>query len=351
MLRRTISHYDVLEKLGAGGMGEVYRAHDSKLRRDVAIKVLPAGLAHDSEYIARFRREAQVLASLKHPNIAVVYGLEDDAIVMELIEGETLATRIKKGRLPIELVVRYGIDIAAALAAAHSSGIVHRDLKPGNVMVTKANVKVLDFGLAKQTQADETLTVSRALMGTPAYMAPEQLEGVGCDARSDIYALGLILYEMATGKQRNQGETTTPSDLSERFAHVLDRCLEREPENRWQSSRDLQMELEWAAKNLFPSTAKVVRRGQRWTWAVATAIALAVVGIVLLLYLSQPQSQPSARLDLSFRGLSNISLPSPSPDGSRFLFAARNASGKHSLWVRPLNSDDAQPLPGTEDAV
>ena len=169
---RAISHYEILDKLGAGGMGEVYRARDSKIGRDVAIKVLPAELANDGHYAARLQREARILGSLNHPHIAAIYGLEENAIVMELVQGETLASRLNKGRLPVDLVVRYGSEIAAALSAAHARGIIHRDLKPGNVMLTKSGVKVLDFGLAKVTKADETLTESHVIMGTPAYMAP-----------------------------------------------------------------------------------------------------------------------------------------------------------------------------------
>ena len=169
---RAISHYEILDKLGAGGMGEVYRARDSKIGRDVAIKVLPAELANDGHYAARLQREARILGSLNHPHIAAIYGLEENAIVMELVQGETLASRLNKGRLPVDLVVRYGSEIAAALSAAHARGIIHRDLKPGNVMLTKSGVKVLDFGLAKVTEGDETLTESHVIMGTPAYMAP-----------------------------------------------------------------------------------------------------------------------------------------------------------------------------------
>ena len=190
--------YKIEAPIGAGGMGQVFKARDTRLGRAVAIKIT------DEKFSARFEREARAISALNHPNICTLYDVGPNYLVMELVEGETLAARLRKGALAIELVLQYGMQIADALAAAHAQGIVHRDLKPGNIMVTKSGVKVLDFGLAKSPQ-DETITASRMVMGTPAYMAPEQREGKECDARTDIYALGLVLYEMATGKRLKQG--------------------------------------------------------------------------------------------------------------------------------------------------
>src|SRR5271170_7595872 len=207
--------YEILTPIGAGGMGEVWKARDTRLDRVVAIKQLTG------QHSARFQQEARAIAALNHPNICTLHDIGPDYLVMELVEGETLAARLKRGRLPMEQTIQYGAQIASALGAAHSKGIVHRDLKPGNVMVAKAGVKVLDFGLAKSTQ-DETLTAANAVMGTPAYMAPEQREGKACDARTDIYALGLVLSEMATGTRVQPGERRPQFDsLPKKLAHVV----------------------------------------------------------------------------------------------------------------------------------
>ena len=210
--------YRIEAPIGAGGMGEVFRAIDTRLGRAVAIKT-----THE-KFSDRFEREARAISSLNHPNICTLYDVGPNYLVMELVDGETLAARLKKGKLSIDETLRYGAQIADALAAAHAKGIVHRDLKPANVMVTKTGVKVLDFGLAKSLQ-DETLTASRAVMGTPAYMAPEQREGKEADARTDIFALGLVLYEMATGKRAPQGEAPTMDDVPPQLAPVIERCL------------------------------------------------------------------------------------------------------------------------------
>src|SRR5712692_9526112 len=207
--------YEILASIGAGGMGEVYKARDTRLDRVVAVKICA------EQFSERFEREARAIAALNHPNICTLHDVGPNYLVMELIEGETLAAKLKKGKLSIDDTLLYGGQIAAALAEAHSKGITHRDLKPVNVMVAKNGVKVLDFGLAKSA-GDETVTVSQAIMGTPGYMAPEQREGKKCDARTDIYALGLVLREMAT-------------DLPPHLAQVVERCLATEPESRWHS--------------------------------------------------------------------------------------------------------------------
>src|SRR5580704_12273642 len=230
--------YKIEALLGQGGMGQVFRALDTRLGRNVAIKVA------QERFTDRFEREVRAIAALNHPNICTVHDVGPNYLVMELVEGETLAARLKRGRLPVEQTIQCGAQIASALSAAHAKGIVHRDLKPSNVMVTKAGIKVLDFGLAKSVQ-DDTLTLANAVMGTPAYMAPEQREGKPCDARTDIYALGLVLSEMATGTRTQPGEQPQLDSLPEKFAHVVKRCLAHDPDEHWQSTRDLKSELEW----------------------------------------------------------------------------------------------------------
>src|SRR3989475_3029355 len=241
MVGATLSHYRIVEKLGSGGMGEVYKALDIRLNRNVAIKFLK------EQFSLRFGREVRAISSINHPHVCTLYDVGPNYLVMELVEGETLSARLEKGKLPLELALRYGAEIADALAAAHAKGIVHRDLKPGNVMITKSGVKVLDFGLAK-TPEDETLTSNLARMGTPACMAPEQREGKKCDARTDIYAFGLLLHEAATGKHVFADRPPNVSDLPQRPAHIIARCLEADPEERWQSAADLKRELVWALK-------------------------------------------------------------------------------------------------------
>jgi tetratricopeptide (TPR) repeat protein len=228
-------------KLGEGGMGEVFRAVDTRLGRAVAIKVL-----HD-KFSDRFEREARAIAALNHPHICTLHDVGPDYLVMEFIEGETLAERLKRGKLSIQETLQYGGQIAGALAAAHAKGIVHRDLKPGNVMLTASGVKVLDFGLAK-TAEDETITASRAVMGTPAYMSPEQREGKPADARTDIYSLGSILYEMSTGVRAGSGERVPSRSLEK----VVTRCLAADPEHRWQSVGELERALGGIARPAMP---------------------------------------------------------------------------------------------------
>lgn len=241
--------YEILTLVGAGGMGEVYRARDTRLGRTVAIKV-----GHD-KFSDRFEQEARAISALNHPNICTLHDVGPNYLVMEFVDGETLAARLRKGSLPLEVVLRCGIEIAAALEAAHRAGIVHRDLKPGNIILAKTGVKVLDFGLAKIVpaanaggSAAETITASNAIMGTPAYMAPEQRCGKGCDERTDIYALGLLLYEMATGKRAGQGQIPALKNLPEKLAHTIERCLPEDPDDRWQTAIDVKRELEWAAR-------------------------------------------------------------------------------------------------------
>src|SRR5436189_3404266 len=255
--------YEVIAPLGAGGMGEVWKARDTRLDRSVAIKVLPAEFAENAQLKTRFEREAKTISQLNHPHIVTLYDVGDNYLVMELLEGETLADKLAKGPLPLDQVLRYGIEIAEALEKAHKAGVVHRDLKPGNVMITKSGAKLLDFGLAKPTTGGvlsaltnlrtekRNLTEEGMLVGTFQYMAPEQLEGGEVDARTDIFALGAVLYEMATGKKAFMGmsqasvisaimsaqpapiatlQPMTPAALD----HIVTVCLAKDPEERWQ---------------------------------------------------------------------------------------------------------------------
>ncbi len=251
--------YKIEGPLAAGGMGEVFRGVDTRLGRPVAVKT------SREQFSARFDREARAISSLNHPHICTLYDVGPNYLVMELCEGETLAARLKRGKLSILETLRYGAQIADALAAAHAKGITHRDLKPGNIMLGKAGIKVLDFGLAKSPQ-DLTLTGTRMVMGTPAYMAPEQREGKECDARTDIYSLGLVLEEMIAGKLADQGQTPLKEHLAVTLTHVIERCLAPEPEDRWQSARDVQRELEWAATSMPLLEGAPVPRGARRLW-------------------------------------------------------------------------------------
>src|SRR6195256_3608320 len=275
--------YEILTAIGAGGMGEVYRARDTRLDRIVAIKILPTHLADRSELRERFEREARTVASLNHPHICTLFDIgqqdEIDYLVMEYLEGETLAQRLLKGALPLEQVLQYAIEISDALDKAHRKGVTHRDLKPGNIMLTKTGTKLLDFGLAKLKQevapanvqlsqlptASDPLTAEGSIVGTLQYMAPEQLEGKEVDARTDIFAFGAVVYEMATGKRAFEGKSqasliaailerdpppmsslqpTTPPALN----RVVNKCLAKEPEKRWQAASDVCDELKWIAE-------------------------------------------------------------------------------------------------------
>src|ERR1700687_5576870 len=277
--------YEILSPLGAGGMGEVYKARDSRLERTVAIKVLPPHLSSDPELRQRFEREAKTISQITHPHICALYDVnregETEYLVMEYLEGETLADRLGKGPAPAEQLLRYGIEVADALDKAHRQGIVHRDLKPGNVMITKSGVKLLDFGLAKAmaqpVQASgmtslptvmgsgQNLTQEGTILGTFQYMAPEQLEGRDADARTDIFAFGCLLYEMATGRKAFSGGTqaslisaimkedpapisTTQPMTPPALDRVVRKCLAKDPEDRWQNAADLGSELKWGGE-------------------------------------------------------------------------------------------------------
>jgi serine/threonine protein kinase len=307
-----LGSYEIVGSLGAGGMGEVYRARDSKLGREVALKILPPAFAHDPERLARFEREARVLASLNHPHIAAIHGLEEfdgrRLLVMELVDGETLAERIARGALPVEDALSIASEIAEALEAAHEKGIVHRDLKPANVKITAGGtVKVLDFGLAKGF-ADEHAAGDRAnsptitlaatgagvILGTAAYMSPEQAKGQTTDKRTDVFAFGSVLYEMLTGRPLFPGETVTeilarvierepdwtrlPPDLHPRIAELLQRCLRKDPRQRWRDIGDARLEIEQARAEpharTTPPAPRTSTRSAGLAWAAAAVLAL-----------------------------------------------------------------------------
>jgi TolB-like protein/Tfp pilus assembly protein PilF len=283
--------YKVETKLGAGGMGEVFRAVDTRLGRAVAIKVV------DQQFIARFEREAKAISSINHPHICTLYDIGPNYLVMELLDGETLAARLKNGPLPAEEALRYAAQIASALAAAHERGIVHRDLKPGNIMVTKSGAKILDFGLATW-DGDDSLTGSRAVMGTPAYMAPEQREGKPADARSDIYSFGLVLYEMLTGVRPASPRKPVPSSKLEK---IVSRCLELDPAARWQSAAELERQL----------GSTPIAMPWRWISAAVAAVLIAV-GILAWLRRAAP---------VEIRSLAILGLEDRSGDSSQDYFA------------------------------
>ena len=394
---RRLGPYEILSAIGAGGMGEVYKARDTRLDRTVAIKVLPTHLADRAELRERFEREAKTIASLNHPHICTLFdtGHQDDVdfLVMEYIEGETLAQRLQRGALPIQQVLQFAIEIADALDKAHRKGITHRDLKPGNIMLTKSGTKLLDFGLAKLKQevapanvqlsqlptANEPLTAQGMIVGTLQYVAPEQLEGKEVDARTDIFAFGAVVYEMATGKRAFEGKSqasvisaimsSEPPVISSlqpmtppALDRVVKRCLAKEPEKRWQTASDLCEELKWIAERSSQTglQAPVVSRTRpslRW-WIAGIAAALVLVALggwtasrfrqppadagVLRLPINPPEG--GAFFFGNARG--GVAL---SPDGKTAAFIA-TVNGEMALWVRPLDGTDARMLPGTDGA-
>jgi Tol biopolymer transport system component len=390
--------YEILAPAGAGGMGEVYRARDTRLERTVAVKVLPAHLAQSGEVRQRFEREAKTISSLSHPHICALYdvGNQDglEYLVMEFLEGETLTDRLGRGTLPPDQVLRYGIEIADALDKAHRQGIVHRDLKPGNIMLTKSGVKLMDFGLAKvagvgpantsvsilPTQAGANLTQEGTILGTFQYMAPEQLEGREADTRSDIFAFGAVLYEMATGRKAFAGKSqasliasilsSEPPAISmvvplapPALDRVVRTCLAKEPDDRWQTAHDVMLQLKWIAEGGsqtgVPAPAAARRGGrEKLAWSVAALLAAAVAALAALLLV---RPRPAAHLVRStllapekttFHFIGELAgPPAVSPDGLSIAFNARDSAGKSLLWVRPLDSAAARPLAGTEDAM
>ena len=338
--------YKIEGPLASGGMGEVFRGVDTRLGRSVAVKT------SREQFSERFNREARAISALNHPHICTLYDVGPNYLVMELCEGETLAARLKRGKLSIDDTLRYGQQIADALAAAHTKGIVHRDLKPGNIMISKSGVKVLDFGLAKSSQ-DETLTGTHMVMGTPAYMAPEQREGKECDARTDIYSLGLVLYEMATGKHTGQWQIPPLDALPPPLAHVIELCLATDPDDRWQAVRDVTKELQWAAKDQ-PALSDASVRSAGLRRLIAGLATILTLALGALYFQNAHQAAPDER-SIRFPvpppekvEFSDIAMPAISPDGKRLAFGGMGVDGKVRLWVRPLSSLDAESVLGTE---
>ncbi len=399
--------YEIVSPLGAGGMGEVYKARDTRLGRDVAIKVLPSHLSENPEFKQRFEREAKAISQLSHPHICALYDVGShegtEYLVMELLEGQNLSDRLEKGPLPTEQVLKFGIEIADALDKAHRQGIVHRDLKPGNIMLTRSGVKLLDFGLAKtlvpgpstrgqayapggwpegpgegvsslptELSPSQPLTERGMIQGTFQYMAPEQLEGKGADRRTDIFAFGCVLYEMATGKKAFTGssrasligaimnaEPPSISSLQPMTPPALDRvvktCLAKDPDDRFQDAHDVKLQLEWIAEAGSQAGAPAVvisrrRNRDRIAWigfGAATLVAL-LLGIGYVRRAPVPPSPVKLPLVLP-EAVGVVQTPQISPDGKTLAFVAIK-NGKSQIWIRPLEGLDPRPVSGTDGA-
>ena len=396
-LGTCLGPYEIQSALGAGGMGEVYKARDTRLDRTVAIKILPASLATDPQFRDRFDREARMISQLDHPHICALHDVgEQDAtsfLVMQYLEGETLEARLKKGALPFDQALQYAIQIADALATAHTAGIVHRDLKPGNVMLTKSGAKLLDFGLAKASASvvagaalsmlpttPPDLTAQGTILGTFQYMAPEQLEGHEADARTDIFAFGVVLYEMLTGKRAFAGKTQasligsilkdepppisatqpiTPAALD----RVVKKCLAKDPDDRWQSARDVRGEVKWIAEGGTAAMPASAPAHSPWRERAAWILAAALLGTALF-FATRPSITSTSGDPISFpvfpsekttfAGAINTTLNVPSfalsPDGRALVFSAEAPGARPMLWLRSLDHVSARQLAGTEDA-
>ena len=393
--------YEVVSALGAGGMGEVYKARDTRLDRTVAIKVLPNRVSGDPDLRARFEREARAIAALDHPHIGGIYDVGNidgtHFLVMPHLDGQTLAARLEKGPLPLDQALKIATEIADALDKAHRQGIIHRDLKPANVMLTKSGSKLLDFGLAKLRTTAGPIAISEMtqlptrppetahgmILGTVQYMAPEQLEGREADARSDIWALGAVIYEMVTGTRPFQGNTPAsvigailkdkPPPISSRqplspsmLDRAVARCFEKDPDARWQSAADFQRVLGWVGDGVLVSRAGSPRRssfGLR-LWLPLAAAATLLIGFLTLLpgWWAHRGERPPEVLQLSVLPASGTTFSRPpasvvapqiaiSPDGRLIAFVAQAPRGRPNLWVRSLGDSEAQLLRGTEDAI
>jgi hypothetical protein len=396
MVGNRIAHYEVTAHLGSGGMGEVYQATDTKLGRCVAIKVLPDVFAADIERVARFEREARVLASLNHPHIAAIYGLEESLgrkfLVMELVEGKTLADRLaevsnvksQSSGLPLDEALHIASQIAEALEAAHDKGVIHRDLKPANIKVTPAGqVKVLDFGLAKAFGDDAAApnltnsptkavaaTNAGVILGTAAYMSPEQARGKEVDRRTDIFAFGCVLYEMLAGRPAFAGDSVTeilarvierepdwsllPPGVTSRVHNLLRGCLEKDPRKRRRDAGDLRLDIEHA---LIEPARPVVRpveaaaRRRAWTpWIVAGLLAAALAAALLTSVFRPPARPPEMRLEITTPATVDPTSFAISPDGRQLVYAG-SAEGQRRLYLRSLDATEAHPLAGTEWAT
>jgi eukaryotic-like serine/threonine-protein kinase len=377
--------YEIAGAIGAGGMGEVYRARDARLNRDVALKILPEIFAADPDRMARFEREARVLAALNHPHIAAIYGLEESgstrALVMELLEGPTLADRIAAGPIPLDEALPIAKQITEALEYAHDRGVIHRDLKPANIKVSvDGAVKVLDFGLAKAlldepVAADprDSPTLSMAatmpgvILGTAAYMSPEQAKGKPVDRRADIWAFGCVLFEMLTGKQLYGGDSVAetlasiikedppldrlPSGTPSAIRTLLGRCLDKDPRQRLQHIGEARIAIERAGTA--PASPVAARRQHLFGWiatAVAAALLLALVALAFVHFREAPTQQQSIRFEMALPERSVVGIFKLSPDGRYVVFTALEG-GRTRLWLRPLDTLQAQPLQGTDDAT
>jgi eukaryotic-like serine/threonine-protein kinase len=386
MIGTRLAHYEITSHIGSGGMGDVYQATDTKLGRSVAIKFLPEGFSHDTERVARFQREARVLAALNHSNIAAIHGLEEidsrHFLVMELVSGETLADRIKRGAIPIEEALPIAKQIADALEEAHEKGIIHRDLKPANIKLTlDGNVKVLDFGLAKAWEREQmnpalshspTISVAATnagiILGTAAYMSPEQAKGRPVDKRADIWAFGCVVYEMLTGKRAFEGEDVSETlaavmrdkpDLSTvpaEVRRVLEKCLEKDPKKRLRDISGVQLLLESVTPALSAEAQpQGSTRSHKWPFRATVAVAVALAALAGIAVVHFRETTPEAHAvmfsmdpppGLDFAN--QYGAIAPSPDGRYVVFAAAGKTGTPSLWLRPLDSLAARPLPGTE---
>jgi serine/threonine protein kinase/Tol biopolymer transport system component len=390
-LGTRIGPYETLSLLGSGGMGEVYRARDTKLGRDVALKILPDAFISDPERLARFQREAQVLASLNHPHIGAIYGLEESngvrALVLELVEGPTLADRFAQGAIPLDEALSIAKQIAEALEAAHEQGVIHRDLKPANIKVRPdGTVKVLDFGLAKLTETPaasgavglsqsptittpEMMTRVGTILGTAAYMSPEQATGRPADKRSDVWAFGCVLYEMLAGRRAFEGEdvaailgavlktepdwTRLRADTPPPVRRLLRLCLEKHAKNRRSDASDVRIDIEQAVQEperTAAPTAASTRR-TRVAWIVAAVMSAALASIAVRQFREAPLAdQPEMRLEITTPATSAPLDFALSPDGRNLVFVA-SGDGAQRLWLRRLDQAEAQPLAGTDEAI
>ena len=382
--------YEILAPVGAGGMGEVYKAADTRLNRTVAIKVLPAQFSDSAEMKQRFEREAQTIAALNHPHICTLYDVgrqeHADFLVMEYLEGETLAQRLTRGAIPLDEALKIAIEIADALDKAHGQGVTHRDLKPGNVMLTQSGAKLLDFGLAKlkqQPQASRTATprptasdttTPGTILGTMQYMAPEQLEGKEADARTDIFAFGALVYEMVAGKRAFDGRSQAlliasimsadPEPLSKiqpmappALDYVVKRCLAKDPEQRWQSVLEVTCQLQWIAEggNESGATAPIAARQRKLGMLARIALAavsllVAVMALPAVRYYQGAEQPEPTRFLVTVPEMPVPEAVSISPDGRWIAYSAGDGAST-SLFVRPINSEVPTKLPGTEGAA
>jgi len=380
--------YEIVGQLGEGGMGQVYKARDTRLDRSVAIKVLSDQISHDPQFKDRFQREARVISQLEHPNICSLYDVGDEGgtfyLVMQYLEGETLATALATGPLAVNTAMKIALEVAAALEKAHRAGIVHRDLKPGNIMLTKQGAKLLDFGLAAVTSA-KTASVMSALpttppkitqrgtiMGTFQYMAPEQVEGQDADARSDIFAYGAVVFEMLTGRPAFHGKTHAsligailrdePEPVTQivplvppAISRVVKTCLAKDPDDRFQTMHDVSLQLQWAmdggSQAGVPAPVSARRRvRERGAWSLAAVLGLVAIGLGAWMAMAPAPLPPRVmRFEMPVpEGVVTLDAPKISPDGQVVAFNATDSTGTTRIWIRQMSAVAARPLEGTD---